>query len=90
MAAPFLNAFTLPSIERSPSGNSTSTLPCRRPNAPACIAGTRLESGSTGITRANRASRAVNGVSKYSLAPTKNSCRKTRKGSAPATRNESK
>ena len=32
----------------------------------------------------------VNGVSKYSLAPTKNSCRNTWKGSAPATRNESR
>ncbi len=28
IGAPFLNFFTVPSIERSPSGKSTSTLPC--------------------------------------------------------------
>ena len=70
IGAPFLNFFTVPSMERSPSGNSTSTLPCVRPKAPACMAGTRFESASTGTRLMVRATQRVNGVSKYSTAPT--------------------
>src|SRR3989475_8886296 len=57
MGAPFLNFFGAPSIERSPSGKRISTLPWRRPNALACMARSRLVSGSTGtrlIFRANQ------------------------------------
>ena len=90
IAAPFLNFLTVPSMERSPSGKSTSTLPCARPKALAFMAGTRWESGSTGKRLILRATHAVKGVSKYSTAPTKNVLAKVRYGSTPHTKTGSR
>ena len=89
MVAPLRKRFTVPSIDRSPSGNSIRILPCARPKAPAFIAGTRFESGSTGTQLILRATHAMSGVSKYSTAPTKNMLASVRRGSTPQTRNAS-
>ena len=83
---PFLNFFTVPSIERSPSGKRIRTRPCFNPKPPAFIAGTRFESASTGTQLTVRATHFVNGVSKYSTAPTKNMLRNARYGRTPHTK----
>ena len=66
---------------RSPSGYRMSARPCRRPKAPARMAGMRFASGSTTTTRSQPASIRIRPEPKISLVPTEKVLRKTSQGS---------